>query len=177
MGRSRYRPIHGHPHFVTFSVVNWLPILSQPALAHILLDALRFLHAERRLIIHAYVLMENHCHLVVSAEDVSKEIGCLKSFTARQIIERLKQYRHSFWLRELKRLKASYKTDQKFQVWQEGFHPKAILTTEMLNQKIVYIHNNPVKRGYVDHPIDWRYSSARNYQSLPGLLKIEMLQY
>lgn len=137
MGRSRYRPIHGHPHFVTFSVVNWLPILSQPALAHILLDSLRFLQSEQRLSVHAYVLMENHCHLVVSAENISKEVGCLKSFTAKQIVTKLKEYKRSFWLGELRRLKSESKQGQQFQVWQEGYHPKAILTAEML--KLTYM--------------------------------------
>jgi len=42
----------------------------------------------------------------------------------------------------------------------------------MLLQKIEYIHNNPVRRGYVDEPHDWRYSSARNYEGKEGLLEI-----
>ena len=41
----------------------------------------------------------------------------------------------------------------------------------MLWQKLEYIHNNPVRRGYVDDPIYWRYSSARNYAKLPGLCR------
>ena len=43
---------------------------------------------------------------------------------------------------------------------------------EMLVQKLAYIHDNPVKRGYVDKPEDWRYSSARNYAGKPGLIEV-----
>jgi hypothetical protein len=42
----------------------------------------------------------------------------------------------------------------------------------MMRQKIDYIHYNPVKRGFVDEPEHWRYSSARNYAGLPGLIDV-----
>ncbi len=42
----------------------------------------------------------------------------------------------------------------------------------MMIQKLDYIHQNPVKRGYVDTACDWRYSSARNYQGESGLIEI-----
>ncbi len=44
----------------------------------------------------------------------------------------------------------------------------------MMRQKLDYIHYNPVRRGYVDDPVHWRYSSARNYAGLPGLLPVMM---
>jgi len=54
--------------------------------------------------------------------------------------------------------KLNHKTDSKYQFWQEGTHPKQILSEEIMRQKLDYIHNNPVKRGYVDLPEHWRYS-------------------
>jgi hypothetical protein len=66
----------------TCAVVNWLPIFGNPAIAQIILDSLRFLHDRRRMTLHAYVLIENHLHLIVSAEDLPKEMGDFKSFTA-----------------------------------------------------------------------------------------------
>ncbi|MEX0721109.1 MAG: hypothetical protein WD059_10605 [Balneolaceae bacterium] len=44
----------------------------------------------------------------------------------------------------------------------------------MVNQKIEYIHHNPVKRGYVDRPVHWRYSSARDYLGGDGLISITL---
>jgi len=58
-------------------------------------------------------------------------------------------------------------------VWQEGAHPELIQNEAMMLQKIEYIHNNPVKRGYVDQAQHWRYSSARNYEGEVGLLDID----
>jgi putative transposase len=72
----------------------------------------------------------------------------------------------------LRYFKARHKTDREYQVWQEGSHPKQIQDDEMLLQKMEYMHFNPVKRGYVDDPVHWRHSSARNYAGLAGLFQV-----
>jgi hypothetical protein len=63
-----------------------------------------------------------------------------------------------------------------YQFWQEGSHPQLIQNETVMIQKIEYIHNNPVVRDYVDKPADWRYSSARNYLGLDGLLDIVLFR-
>ena len=68
--------------------------------------------------------------------------------------------------------KKAHKSDRDYQFWQEGIHPELIQTDEMMKQKINYIHNNPVKRGYVDKAEHWRYSSARVYAGELGLLEV-----
>jgi hypothetical protein len=70
-------------------------------------------------------------------------------------------------------LKARYKADRSYQLWQEGSHPEQIQNDEMMWQKLEYIHNNPVVRGYVDEPTHWRYSSARTYAGLTGLFPVQ----
>jgi REP element-mobilizing transposase RayT len=74
----------------------------------------------------------------------------------------------------LKDAKLKHKIDSDFQVWQEGFYPKQIIGDDMMIQKITYIHMNPVKRGYVDKPEDWCYSSTRNYSGLEGLVPVTL---
>ena len=66
-------------------------------------------------------------------------------------------------LNQLAFYKKKHKTASTFQVWQEGFHPQLLFDDEVLAQKVDYIHFNPVKRGFVESPEYWRYSSARNY--------------
>ena len=51
-------------------------------------------------------------------------------------------------------------------------HPQLIESETVMRQKLDYIHQNPVKRGYVDLPEHWRYSSARNYLGLEGLIEV-----
>lgn len=119
--------------------------------------------------------MENHLHLIASAASLSKEIGNFKSFTARCIIDLLKKNNSNYLLNQFELYKLKHKTKQEYQVWQEGFHPQAIFDEEMFRQKLDYIHNNPVKRGYIDDPAHWRYSSYRNYMGQPGLLEVELI--
>jgi putative transposase len=173
MPRSRYRIYDTHyPHFVTCTIVNWLPLFGSPPIAQIVLDSWRFLQENQRIELYAYVIMEDHVHLIAAADDLAKEIGDFKSFTARQIVDWLQDRGASQVLDQLACLKLAHKTDRQFQVWQEGSHPEMIQGEAMMRQKAEYIHNNPVKRGYVDEPIHWRYSSARNYAGLTGLLEV-----
>ena len=100
-------------------------------------------------------------------------MSSFKSYTARQIIEYYKQKKSQYVLQQLSFHKKLYKQDRTYQLWQEGSHPQEIQGIEMMRQKVEYIHNNPVKRGWVDLPTDWRYSSARNYAGVEGLLDVE----
>ena len=95
-----------------------------------------------------------------------------KSYTARQIIDLLKSRHSETLLRLLSATKLNHKTESTYQVWQEGSHPQQIQSDEMMWQKIEYIHNNPVLRGFVDDPLHWRWSSARNYARQLGLIEI-----
>src|SRR5262249_9331110 len=94
------------------------------------------------------------------------------SYTARHIIERLRQTKSFSTLALLKQFKLAHKTDREHQLWQEGSHPQMIADEAMMWQKLEYIHNNPVRRGDVVDPIHWRYSSASNYSKLPGLVPV-----
>jgi putative transposase len=69
--------------------------------------------------------------------------------------------------------KRAHKIDSDYQFWQEGVHAELIFSEAMMREKLEYIHANPVKRGYVELPEHWRYSSARNYMGLAGLIDID----
>ena len=135
----------------------------QPGVFEIVVDALRFCQEKKALMLYAYVILENHFHLVVSGSDLSNIMQSLKRHTSRQIIQVLKTQRKEWVLNQLSFYKKKYKSESTYQVWQEGFHPELIQSDDMLVQKIEYIHYNPVKRGYVDEAEYWRYSSARNF--------------
>jgi putative transposase len=147
-------------------------LFSSPQVVDILFASWQFLQRHERLTLYAYVVMENHLHMEAASPDLSKEIGDFKSFTARRIVNHLNDKSASTLLRQLAQSKAGHKQDREYQVWQEGVHPQLIQDEVMMRQKIEYIHSNPVKRGYVDDPAHWRYSSARSYAGLPGLLEV-----
>ena len=119
-----------------------------------------------------YVILENHLHLIASAPALDKAIKESKSYTARQIVDLLERRAARVLLKQMQSEKLSHKLQSEYQVWQEGSHPQQIQNDEMMWQKLEYIHNNPVERGYVDDPLHWRYSSARNYAIQAGLIEV-----
>ena len=69
--------------------------------------------------------------------------------------------------------KKAHKKHTRYQLWQEGIQAKMIVSEKMMLDRINYIHNNPIKRGYVDDAVHWRYSSARDYEGVAGLIEVE----
>ena len=173
MGRSRY---HFHeeyyPYFITSTAKGGLPLFAIPEVAQIVLNNLEFIQKHRGLTLYGYVIMENHFHAVVQGENLSEKLRLTKSYMARKIIDFLKNAGKLRHLEEISSRKLVHKTHSDFQVWEEGLHPKQITTADIMVQKLEYIHYNPVNRGYVDKPEDWRYSSARNYIDKSGLISI-----
>ncbi|OOF10103.1 REP-associated tyrosine transposase [Salinivibrio sp. PR919] len=172
MGRSRYKITEPHlPHFVTLTVLHWIPVFTRPDTVNILLDALRFLSRDG-LNVYAWVVLENHCHLVLQSKALDHDIARLKSWTAKHLIQYFAERNVKQILDQLAFYKKAHKGDRAYQFWQEGVHPELIQNDAMMRQKIEYIHQNPVKRGYVDEAAHWRYSSARDYMGTTGLLAV-----
>jgi len=175
MGRNRYKIYNETaPHFITCTILHWIPLFTRPATVQIILDSLAHRQQTRDLKVYAYVILENHLHLVLQSPCLSKEIASFKSYTARLLIDYLTEQKVHKLLTQFHFFKKRHKKDRQYQIWEEGYHPEEIQSDSMLVQKINYIHQNPVKRGYVDCAEDWRYSSARNYQGETGLLPVFM---
>jgi len=174
MGRSRYKIYEPtHPHFITCTILHWIPIFTRKESVQIILDCLEFLKEKYNLKIYAYVVLENHLHLVIQSDDLGKTMESFKKFTAKKILEMLKRENVTTILEQLVFYKKAHHTNKNHQVWEEGYQPKLLQTDEMMISKIKYIHENPVKRGYVDEAVHWRYSSARDYENISGLIEIE----
>jgi putative transposase len=170
---SRYRIVeHEYPYFMTNTVVAWLPVFVRPAFADIVLDSWRFLQRERGVRIFGWVIMENHLHWIAQGADLAEQVGRFKSFTARRIIDEMSRLGFQTLLQELHFHKARHRLTQQYQLWQEGSHAVQIQSDEMMLQKLEYIHHNPVRRGYIEEPTHWRYSSARDYAGQKGLIDV-----
>ncbi len=175
MGRSRYAIRETQaPHFLTCTIINWIPVFTRPQTVDIILNALQYRQQHNSWKVYGYVILENHLHLVVQADDLLAELPLFKSYTARQLIDYLKECQAERVLKQMAFFRKAHKLDREYQCWEEGSHPQLIQNAEMLRQKLDYIHFNPVKRGYVDKPEHWRYSSARNYAGLEGLMPVFM---
>jgi REP element-mobilizing transposase RayT len=119
-----------------------------------------------------YVIMEEHLHFVVSAEQPDQ---CLTGFmeqTTRNIVKYLEDQQLE---RFLVRLSCNLDSAQRrYDLWQEPPEIEEIVGENMLPGVLEYIHINPVKRGYVDLATHWRYSSARSYAGETGLIEVDL---
>jgi len=173
MSRSRYQFTDpAYPHFLTSTVVEWLPVFTRQEAVRILFDSWRYLQDNQGLQLYGFVVLENHLHAVAQAKDLLSTWSSFKSYTARRIIDLLKVHLAEEILQRMRLTAKASRSDREYQFWQEGSHPQVIEGEVMLRQKLDYIHQNPVKRGYVDEPEHWRWSSARNYSGGKGLVEV-----
>ena len=174
MARSRYVITEpNRPHFLTCTVVEWLPVFTRPQAVQILFDTWSWLRSHEGMRLYGYVVMENHLHFIAQAERLNRCVSRFKSFTARKIIDHLEQQHTDDLLSRLQFAKRLHKADRQYQFWQEGTHAELIFSEGMMRQKLDYIHANPVRRGYVDRAEHWRYSSAGQYSGQGGLIEID----
>ena len=169
-------------YFVTFTVVYWLDIFIRREYKEIFLESLKYCQREKGLVISAYCIMTSHIHLVlgtsgkVPLEDILRD---LKSYTARHIRKYMEhnpeESRREWMLWMMQRAGVRNLRNKDFQLWQQHNHPVALVTNQMVEQKINYIHNNPVVAGFVARPEDWVYSSAVDYSGLKGMVDIYFL--
>lgn len=112
--------------------------------------------------------------MILSSNDLHKTVQSFKQYTAKQILELLKKENAKTILDQLMFYKKANHEEKTYQAWEEGYQPKLIQDDKIMIQKINYIHQNPIKRGYVNEAWHRRYSSARDYEDMVGLVKVCM---
>ncbi len=171
--------------FMTLTVCGWIDIFSRKAYKDMIVESLRYCQENKGLHINGYVIMSNHIHLLVCAEndngDLSSIIRDFKKHTSKEIIKMINEIPESRrdWLLELFRKFANEDSDNKnYKVWQGTNHPTLLWSLKHMWTNLAYIHNNPVKAGYVNDPCDYVYSSAITYQDeSKGLLNIDRIPF
>ena len=161
--RSMYKAPHEGLYFITSSIVEWISVFTSEKYFKIITDSLSYCQINKQLKIFAYVILDNHFHLITYSDSLPEVMKSFKRYTAQMILYCLQEDNKNWLLNQFQFYKLQHKTESEHQVWQEGYHPQIISTDYMFQQKADYIHMNPVKRGLVDEPEHWRFSSARYY--------------
>lgn len=169
-------------HFITFAVVGWVDIFTRQQYRDIFLEKIRQSQKEGGLLLHSWVLMSNHFHGIMSAREgfeLSHILGEIKrksSMEVMQAIEKNDAESRKEWMLEIfKSAGASNSRNDKRQFWRQENHPKECFSREFTEQKMNYIHQNPVRAGIVDSAEHYLYSSAGDYAGMKGLLHIDFL--
>jgi len=86
--RTRYKIIDtGKIYFITATIIEWLPVFTRKPYFEVLIDSFNYSRTSKGLKIYAYVIMDNHFHLICQGHDLGKIIKEIKSHTAREIIK------------------------------------------------------------------------------------------
>lgn len=168
------------PHFVTFSVVGWVDVFSREYYKEIVVDSLQFCQQNKGLILHAWVIMTNHLHLIISSQEnkIPHLVRDIKKFTSKKIIRAIEENdaesRKSWMLNMFTYAGVNNNNNKDFQFWKQDYHPVELNTPGMMEQRLNYLHNNPVRSGLVWEPWHYKYSSAIDYcTNEKGLLCVE----
>jgi putative transposase len=165
---ERYR-IHadGGLYFLTYSVVEWLPIFIDEISCRIITESLTFCHRNKSLRINAYVIMPTHMHLIAfdadfDADRLRNTLADFRKFTGRQLSDLCNQRFPSCFAAVLREHST---VDRERRFWQPSRHPETIESEPFYRQKLDYLHENPCRKGLVRQAADWRFSSAAYYVS------------
>jgi len=163
-------PVHvdpDHLYFVTTSAMNRVHIFRRPVIKRILVDSLNAARILGQLDLYAFVIMPNHLHFIVRCRD---------TFTISDIVREFKKATSNLILRQheaegnrqaLDFFTAAVKPGQKqhYAVWEDEYQAKNVFSPEFLEQKLEYVHHNPVQPHWqlADSPEAYPWSSARFY--------------
>jgi REP element-mobilizing transposase RayT len=163
-------------YFLTFQIVGWADIFTRKTYRDIVIENLKYCQQNKGLNIFAYVIMSNHIHLFVQSEkgDLSGFIRDFKSYTSKKFIEIINENSESRsdWLKIIFEYYGKSKNKQINQIWTRDDHAEHIYSQKFIEQKINYIHENPVRAGIVEKAEDYLYSSARNYADMDSFIDV-----
>lgn len=159
-------------YFVTFSIINWIDIFIRDEYRLIFINSVKYCQENKGLEVYSWCIMTNHVHMIIGSDgrnSLESIIRDLKSFTSRSIRKLLEdkeavaESRREWMLWMMQRAGKKNTNNNDFQLWQQHNQPIVLDTNFLMEQKLEYIHKNPVKARFVDRPEAWLYSSAADY--------------
>ena len=168
-------------YFTTSTIVQWIDVFTKDIYSNMIIDSLKYCQKSKDLNVHAWCIMSNHIHLIVSKKGdylLSEIFSSFKQYTSKEIVKSLHSGtdRRKEWILNIFQEEASrIKCVENYKLWIDGNHPVQLDTNKMIDDRLEYLHNNPVKAGIVYKPEDYVYSSAIDYTGGKGLIDIDFI--
>jgi putative transposase len=165
-------------YFVSFATVFWVDVFVRKQYFDCITKNLNYCIDNRGMEIYAWCIMPSHIHLVFKSNIQKPEelLRDFKSFTSKELTklieENNKESRREWLLKAFKKAGAENSNNTTYQFWQQHNKPIELWSNAVIEQKINYIHNNPVVAGIVENSWDYLHSSARDYSGTKGLVKV-----
>ncbi|MBB5397453.1 transposase [Mucilaginibacter sp. AK015] len=153
-------------YFVTLTVVDWIDVFTRRIYNDLIIDNLTYCQKHKKLHICEYVLMTNHLHMIARVEDGSlgDVLRDFKTFTSKALIKliagNLQESRRDWMLTAFEKAGKANHLNVYHQFWQNGNYPVLLYSAAVIEQKTKYIHDNPVRAGFVGSAHEYWYSSA-----------------
>ncbi|MBU0518202.1 transposase [bacterium] len=166
----------GHAHELTFSCFQNQPFLNTDLQCEWLLEAVEKARIGHRFHIWAWVFMPNHVHLLIyptkPVYDIGRILWAIKVPVATRAVAYAKKNAPEY-LESMMDIQPNGKCAYRF--WQRGGgYDRNMKEPQSIKNAIEYIHNNPVRRKFVEKPEEWQWSSAGFYAGRENsLLRID----
>ena len=163
-------------YFLTLTVAGWIDVFTRKEYCDIIIDSLKFCQENKGLEVYAYVIMPSHIQIIARDDKgkLNEIIRDFKSYTAKKILNEIEfggyESRKEWLLKLFNYFAGITKQNKNYLFWQKTNYPIELYSTSVFDQKIEYIHMNPVVAGIVDSQENYVYSSAYYQQ------KIEMIR-
>ena len=170
-------------YFLTFAVVRWIDVFTRKEYKDILIESLRYCQKSKGLELYAFCIMPNHVHLIARAEEgknLSEILRDLKKFTSTQIIQaisgNLQESRCEWMLWLFRAAGQNNPKNTNNQFWQHENHPIELTDNFLVEQRLNYLHQNPVRAGLCFAPEEYVYSSASQYAGGETVLPVMLIE-
>ena len=166
---------------MSFATVYWIDVFTRDEYCQAFVDSLDYCRKNKGLEIYCWCIMPSHVHLIMQAKEGNPEIvlGRLKEFTSKKLVELISnnpQESRREWMLHMFEEAGKRSSNVKLnQFWQHHNKPIELWTDEVTQQKMDYIHKNPVVSGFVLEPHHWKYSSAMDYSGGKGILEMDFV--
>ncbi len=168
-------------YFVSFAAVYWIDLFIRPVYVEVVLESVKHCQVTKGLEVYEWCIMPSHIHLIIGTSDKPMQdiLRDLKSYTSRKLKEEIQENpaesRKEWILRMMERAGKLNGNNSGWQLWQQHNQPIELSDNSMLDQKLDYLHMNPVVSGFVSESEHWRWSSAIDYTGGRGLLEIVVI--
>ena len=178
-------------YFISFATVHWIDIFVREEYMNIMIDSFKFCQEKKGLEIYGWCIMPSHIHMIIGSsknkmEDIVRDMKSHTSNKLRNAIKNNVQESRKEWMiwiacpdYFLREWKEQERKMEIIMTGPEGFReqqhnqPIEIKDQEMFDKVLDYTHLNPVMAGFVSRPEDWKYSSAKDFCGVKGLIELD----
>jgi putative transposase len=169
-GLKRYYGTDGL-HFITCSCYQRRQLIGTPERCDLLLDIFERMRLRYRFVVVGYVVMPEHFHLVMSEPEVGTpsvvmqaiKLGFVRRVLGSGFSQRCSGSEENDPTSRAKSAREMGHPGLANHIWQRRFYDFNLWSQRKEVEKLRYMHRNPVERGLVERPEDWRWSSFRAY--------------